>query len=121
VDRRDRNRELVALSAATVFVYRQVTGEPLDPADVDDMNHVMQEVAHAISYVADIYAATSEDERQKPLPHDALRGGSFERGATILRSAHGVAYRKLGIRRDDMRLAAEVLRRAGVKFPTGPK
>jgi hypothetical protein len=38
MDRRDRNSELVALSTATVIVYRQVMGLPLEPADVKEMN-----------------------------------------------------------------------------------
>jgi len=121
MDHRDRNSELVALSTATVIVYRQVMGLPLEPADVNEMNEIMHEVAHAISYAASIYAAKSEDDEQKPLPAGVVTGAAFERGATVLRTAEGLTYQQLAIRRDDMLLAAEVITRTGVKFSARAK
>ena len=114
--RRDRNSELVALSTSTVIVYRQVMVLPLETADVNEMNEIMHEVAHAISYAASIYAAKSEDDEQKPLPAAVVTGAAFERGASVLRTPEGLTYQKLAIRRDDMLLAAEVITRTGVKF-----
>jgi hypothetical protein len=116
MDRKERDSELVALSTATVIVYRQVMGLPLEPSDVNEMNEVMHEVAHAISYAASIYAAKSEGDEQQPLPATVLTGAAFERGATILRTPEGLTYQKLAIRRDDMLLAANVITRTGVRF-----
>ena len=116
MDRRDQGSELVALASATAFVYRQVMGVLLDPADVNEWNHVMHEVARAVSSVVSIYGARTVDDQQKPLPTSALVGCGFERGATVLQTPGGLTYQKLAIQRKDMLFAVEVLKRTGVKF-----
>jgi hypothetical protein len=57
-----------------------------------------------------------DDQAAKPLPALHLIEGTFERGATVLRTSTGIEYRQLAIRRDDMILAVALLNRARVKF-----
>jgi hypothetical protein len=111
-----RGRELVALAVATAFVYKALMGRAIEPMEIRAANVLIHEVAHALSNVAPIYGMRTDDQTAKALSPLQLLEGTFERGATVLRTSTGIEYRQLSIRRDDMLLAVALLNRAGVKF-----
>jgi hypothetical protein len=116
VDRVQRGRELVGLAAATAFVYKALMGHGIEPTEIRAANALLHDVAHALSNVATIYGTTTDEQTAKPLPPLHLIEGTFDRGATVLRTSTGIEYRQLAVRRDDMILAVALLNRAGVKF-----
>lgn len=122
MDRRQENGELVALSAAAAFVYRQVMGAAIPPGDVAQVNAILHDVAHAIANVAPVYGAKDGDV-PSPVPPLELMHGAFQRGATVLRTPQGSEYQGLSIQRAQMVVAVTILKRAGVKFtrPCAPK
>ena len=111
-----RTTELVAMTTAAAYVYRELMGKAIEPMTVAEGNAILHDVARAVSKVAAIYGAIHGRETPKPLSVWALMHGAFHRGATVLRTPEGVEYRRLAVRRDDMRLAIEVLKRAGARF-----
>jgi hypothetical protein len=116
VDRIQRGRELVGLAVATAFVYKALMGRAIEPMEIRGANALLHDVAHALSNVATIYGTRTDGQTAKPLPPLHLIEGTFERGATVLRTSTGIEYRQLAIRHDDMILAVALLNRAGVKF-----
>lgn len=114
-----RTIELVALTVAAAHVYREIMGKAIEPMTVAEANAILHDVARAISKVAPIYGAIHEREAQRPLSTSDLIHGAFQRGATVLRTPEGIEYRRLAVRRDDMRLAVVVLTRAGARFGPG--
>ena len=52
----------------------------------------------------------------RPLPAAEVKLGAFQRGATVVRTSNGIEYRRLYIRRRDVRAAAAVLKKSGVRF-----
>jgi hypothetical protein len=120
VDRNNqRDGELLALSFATVFVYRQIMGAAIEAMDVSKSNAILHGVAHALSNVTTIYGVSAENMVPKPLPSIDLMHGVFYRGATVLRTRNGVEFWQLSIRRADMRSAIMILKRAGATFGAG--
>jgi hypothetical protein len=116
VERIQRGRELVGLAVATAFVYKALMGRAIEPMEIRAANALLHDVAHALSNVATIYGTRMDDQAAKPLPALHLIEGTFERGATVLRTSTGIEYRQLAIRRDEMILAVALLNRARVKF-----
>jgi hypothetical protein len=117
-----RTIELVALTVAAAHVYREIMGKAIEPMTVARANAILHDVARAISKVAPIYGAIHEREAQRPLSTSDLMHGAFHRGATVLRTPEGIEYRRLAVRRYDMRLAVVVLTRAGARFgPAAPQ
>lgn len=116
MERIQRGRELVGLAVATAFVYKALMGRGIEPTEIRAANALLHDVAHALSNVATIYGTRTDEQPAMPLPPLHLLEGTFERGATVLRTSNGIVYRQLAIRRDDMILAVALLHRAGVKF-----
>jgi hypothetical protein len=120
VDKEKQDGEVIALSAATLIVYKQITGAEMPPNDAPETNAIMNDVALALSNVAPIYGARGDAERLKLLPALDLMHGAFQRGATILRTPKGIEYQKLFIRRDDLWLAIAVLKGIRANFKARP-
>jgi hypothetical protein len=121
MDRRLQDRELVGLSTACAFVYREIMGTAIELMTVPQLNHVLHDVAHALSNVASVYGAISDTETAKPIPALALLHGRFERGATVLRTPEGIQYRQLSIQRGDMRAGVAILKHVGARFAGSPR
>jgi hypothetical protein len=113
---RQHRQELVALSTAAAFVYKEIMGITIERMEVPQLNQILHDVAHALSHVAPIYGAISATETAKPLPALTLMHGAFTRGATVLRTSSGVEYRRLSIQRGHMRAAVTILRASAVRF-----
>jgi hypothetical protein len=111
-----RTIELVALTAAAAHVYREIMGTAIEPMPMADSNAILQDVARAISKVVAIYGAIHERETPKPLPASTLMHGVFQRGAAVLRTPEGIEYRRLAVRRSDMRLAILIFQHVGARF-----
>jgi hypothetical protein len=111
-----RDRELVPFSTAVPHVYTEVTGASLSPFGGPRVDALLHEVAQAIADLVTIYGATNFTEPLRPLPVAEVKHGVFQRAATVLRTSSGIEYRRLYIRRGDVRGAAIVLKKSGVRF-----
>jgi hypothetical protein len=120
--RRDSARradtELVPFSEAVPHVYTQVTGTSLSLVVNALSDALLSEVAQAIADLVTIYGAPNEQVPIKPLSVAEVKHGAFQRAATVLRISNGFEYRRLYIRRGDVRAAAAVLKKSGVRFTT---
>jgi hypothetical protein len=113
---RREDRELVPLSPAVSHVYTQVTGAALSAFGNPLFDALLSEVAQAIADLVTIYGAPSDEIPVKPLPVAEVKHGAFQRAATVVRTSDGMEYRRLYIRRGDVRAAAAVLKKSGVRF-----
>lgn len=112
----EEDRELIPFSNATFRVYAQVTGASLSPLGGPVVDAVLHEVARAIANVATIYGAKTDTEPLKQLPALELKQGTFLRAAKGVRTSQGIEYRRLYIRRGDVRSAVTMLKDAGAPF-----
>lgn len=113
---RREDRELVPFSPAVSHVYTQVTGASLSPFGNPLFDPLLSEVAQAIADLVTIYGSPSDEVPVKPLPVAEVKHGAFQRAATVVRTSDGIEYRRLYIRRGDVRAAAAVLKKSGVRF-----
>lgn len=113
---RREDRELVPFSQAVPQVYAQVTGASLPPFGNPLSDALLNEVAQAISDLVTIYGAPNDQVPVKPLPVAEVKHGAFQRAATVARTSNGIEYRRLYIRRGDVRAAAAVLKKSGMQF-----
>jgi hypothetical protein len=109
--------EHVALSTAAGVVYHRTVGRV--PSG-DELNEVLDHIAHALSNVAAIYYVDSASTQQMLAPTDLINA-RFANGATVLRNRRGIEYRGLTIRRGDMRAAVNIFRRARISFDKQPQ
>jgi hypothetical protein len=79
---------------------------------------LVHEVAQAIANVATIYGTSNKSDPIKALPPLKVRHGTFQRGATVVQTSNGIEYRRLYIRRSDVRSAVWALKHAGARFPS---
>ena len=111
-------RELVPFSDAVPYVYTEVTGTFLSsstsPNPLSDA--LLSEVAQTVADLVTIYGAPNEQVPIKPLPVAEVKHGTFQRAANVLIMNNGIEYRRLYIRRADLRAAAIVLKKSGVRF-----
>lgn len=110
----------LALSTAAAVVYHQIAGTTVDSDSAQDVDHVLNQVAHAIANVAPIYTADRPSGTPRQLAPIELIHCRFEGGATVLTTGFGVEYKHLSIRRDDMRTAIAILKGAGIRFGKPP-
>lgn len=103
------DNELIPFSNAASRVYTEITGDFLSPFG-DPAMRVLHDMAKLICSLVTIYGATG-DESLKPLPVLELRQGTFQRGASAVRTNNGIEYRRLYIRRGDFRAAVAALKR----------
>ena len=101
---RRADRELVPFSLAVPHVYTQVTGASLSPFGGPLFDALLNEVA------------PNDQVPVKPLPVAEVKLGAFQRAASVVRTSDGIEYRRLYIRRGDLRAAAAVLKKSGVRF-----
>jgi hypothetical protein len=113
---RREDRELAPFSQAVQHVYTQVTGASLSPFGNPLFDALLNEVAQAIADLVTIYGAPNDQVPVKPLPVAEVKHGAFQRAATFVRTSNGIEYRRLYIRRGDVRAAAAVLKKSGVRF-----
>jgi hypothetical protein len=113
---RRADRELVPFSLAVPHVYTQVTGASLSPFGNPLFDALLNEVAQAIADLVTIYGAPNDQVPVKPLTVAEVKHGAFQRAATVVRTSSGIEYRRLYIRRGDLRAAAAVLKKSGVRF-----
>lgn len=113
---RREDRELVPFSPAVSHVYTQLTGASLSPYGSPLFDALMSEVAQAIANLVTIYGAPSDEVPVKPLTEAEVKHGAFQRAATVIRTSDGIEYRRLYIRRGDVRAAAAVLKKSGARF-----
>jgi hypothetical protein len=116
---RRADRELVPFSHAVPHVYKEVTGASLSPFGNPLFDALLNEVAQAIADLVTIYGALNDQVPVKPLPVAEVKHGAFQRAATVVRTTSGIEYLRLYIRRGDVRAAAAVLRKSGVRFVIG--
>jgi hypothetical protein len=118
--RRDSARradtELVPLSEAVPHVYTQVTGTSLSLIVNALSDALLSEVAQAIADLVTIHGAPNTQEPLRPLPWAEVKLGVFQRAASVMRTSGGIEYRRLYIRRGDVRGAITVLKRSRALF-----
>lgn len=107
--------ELIPFSNAASRIYTEITGDYLSPFG-EAAQKLLHEVAQAIARLVPIYGAATGHESLKPLPHLELKHGTFQHAATLVRASNGIEYRRLYIRRGDVRAAVTALRDAGQRF-----
>jgi hypothetical protein len=112
--------EHVSLSSAAGVVYHWTVGRVPSVRDANELNEVLDHVAHALSNVASIYYVDSHSMQHLLAPTDLI-DARFKRGATVLRNRHGGEYRGLTIRRGDMRAAVNIFKRARISFEKQPQ
>jgi hypothetical protein len=115
---RRSDTELVPFSEAVPHVYTQVSGISLSLFVNALSDALLSEVAQTIADLVTIHGATNEQVPIKPLPVAEVKHGEFQRAATVLRTSNGIEYRRLYIRRGDVRAVAAVLKKSGVRFTT---
>ena len=104
-------RELVPFSEAAARVYIEITGDYLPL--FGDTAAALNNIAQAIAKVVPIYGARRVNETLKPLAARELQQGTFQRGATFLRTIMGIEYRRLYIRSADVVAAVTALKSLG--------
>jgi hypothetical protein len=114
VDRRyARQRQHVSLATAAALVCFSATGVMPDASKPEEMRELLNEVAHALSNLASIYAADAASGQPVEVPKAEVLGAVFLRGAHLLVTTHGKEYRGLTVERGEMNAAIGILRRAG--------
>jgi hypothetical protein len=113
---RREDRELIPFPNAVPGVYEQITGTSLSPFGGLLIDALLNQVAQAMADLVTIYGATNFQEPLRPLPWAEVKLGVFQRAATVIRTSNGIEYRRLYIRRGDVRAAATVLKKSGVRF-----
>jgi hypothetical protein len=113
---RREDRELVPFSQAVTHVFTQVTGASLSPFESPRFEALLNEVAQAMADLVTIWGAPNDQVPVKPLAVAEVKHGAFQRAAAVVRTGNGIEYRRLYIRRGDVRAAAAVLRKSGVRF-----
>ena len=111
-----REKELIPFSSAVQRVYEEMTGSSLSLFGGLLIDTLLNEVAQAIADLVTIYGAPNDQVPVKPLPWVEIKLGVFQRAATVMRTGNGIEYRRLYIRRGDVRAAATVLTKSGVRF-----
>ena len=111
------DNELIPLSNAASRVYTEITGDYLSPFG-NPAQKLLHEVAQAIARLVPIYGAATGHESLKPLPGLELKQGTFQHAATVVRTTNGIEFRRLYIRRGDVRAAVTALKDAGKRFPS---
>jgi hypothetical protein len=106
-----QERELVPFSEAAARVYIEITGDYLPL--FGDTAAALNNIAQAIAKVVPIYGARRVNETLKPLAARELQQGTFQRGATVLRTSMGIEYRRLYIRSADVVAAVTALKSLG--------
>ena len=109
---------LIPFSNAVSWVYAEITGTRLPPSVGPAVEALVQEVAQAIANIATIYGASNNRDPIKALPPLKVRHGTFQRGAAVVQTTNGIEYRRLYIRRRDVRSAVWALKHAGARFPS---
>jgi hypothetical protein len=112
----EEDKELIPFPNALPRVYEQITGASLSPFGGQLIEALMNEVAQAMADLVTLYGATNFREPLRPLPWAEVKLGVFHNAATAIRTSDGIEYRRLYIRRCDVRVAAAVLKRSGVRF-----
>jgi hypothetical protein len=112
--------EHVSLSTAAGVVYHWTLGRAPSVQTADELNEVLDHIAHALSNVAAIYYVDTASTQHVLAPTDLIHA-RFEHGATVLRNRHGSEYRGLTIRRGDMRAAVNIFKRARIRFEKQPQ
>lgn len=84
MDRRDQRSqhllEHVTLTVACAFVYHQVVGKPGSVKNAADLDRILNDVAHALSNVAPIYAGDGAGVAPRTLePIELLHARSGQR------------------------------------------
>jgi hypothetical protein len=102
--------ELIPFSNAASRVYAELTGDYLSP--FGNSAALLHDVAQAMVKVVTIYGARG-NESIKPLSALDLQHGTFQRAATIVRTSSGIEYRRLYVRRGDVRAAVTAFKRSG--------
>jgi hypothetical protein len=101
-------RELIPFSEAAARVYIEITGDYLPL--FGDTAAALNNIAQAIAKVVPIHGARRVNETLKPLAARDLQQGTFQRGATVLRTSMGIEYRRLYIRSADVLAAVTALK-----------
>ena len=110
------DKDLVPLSSAVLDVYGEITGTSISPFEGLLIDPLLNEVAQAMADLVTIYGAASDELPLKPLPWAEVKPGVFQCGATVLRRSDRIEYRRLYIRRGDIRAAAAVLKKSHPRF-----
>jgi hypothetical protein len=97
----------VVLHIAASLVHQQLAPGMIG----DDYREALERTALALSHLADIFYV-DEHGRLKRIPDAVLAGGVFLNGAKAFRSAGGVLYQSLSMRRGDVVEAISLLRNA---------
>jgi len=94
-------------------------GQQVHGSRTEETLAVLDDVAHALSNIVDIYAPESATAF-KALSALQLLNGQFQRGAMVFRSKDGTELTRLTVQRGDMKLAISVLKAAKARFGRSP-
>jgi hypothetical protein len=100
----------VALGVAVSTVYARTVGVQPSARNFEKMISTLSSVARAIADLIPIYSST-DSATPKQIPSEHLREATFTRGGRSLTTKDGTEYAGLTIRRPDMEMAIEELRR----------
>lgn len=118
MDRIDRKKQHLALPSAAALVCFGTTGV-IPASKPDEMRELLDDMAHALSNVASIYAADPQSGNPIEITSAELLGATFLCGAQVLITSGGKEYRGLTVQRNDVNAAIVILRRA--RFAIRPR
>jgi hypothetical protein len=105
----------IALSVAAALAHRQLSPGRRAFYDVEHYSEVLNRAAQALIRVAQVHVGDGDGSAPRPLSEPDLEGALVRRGATVLVLADGRLLRHLSVRREDLRSAITILRRAGLR------
>ena len=112
-----RQLQYVGLATVCAVVYNAITGRVPDPRRPDELDAVLNAVAHALSGTVPIFAPDPGSAVPRRLSPFYLAEGSFSRGAQVFTSRTGEEQRGLTVQRRDMLAAIAIFRSANISFP----
>jgi hypothetical protein len=121
VDRINRDNQHLALPTAAALVFVSTTGVAPDASKPGEMRELLNDIAHAISNVASIYASDPQSGKPVEINSAEMLGATFLRGAHLLITSGGKEYRGLTVQRHEMNAAILILKRARFAIRRAPR
>lgn len=106
----------IGLPTACAVIYARIKGEIPNPRDRDEMDRILNDVAHAVSNIVPVYAPAPPSQIPAALAPIELIEGRFTRGAHVFRTRTGKELRGLTIQRRHMLGALGFLKAAHIRF-----
>ena len=110
----------VNMTVACGVIYSQVVGARADEHGPARNADILNDVAHALSMVATIYARDTVSGDLRQVPALDLLAGKFSQGARRFTMANGVTLDDLTVQRGEMFNAIRLFRAMRLAFPSAP-